>query len=104
MACFTGMRTGEVFALTWDDIDLKERKIKIYKTLYSKVKDEKGRWFLGTTKTESSVREVYICDTLLKTLANYKKYQNDNKKIFKSKYHKYYLEPVKKQIWKDNRI
>lgn len=59
------MRTGEVFALTWDDIDLKERKIKIYKTLYSKVKDEKGRWFLGTTKTESSVREVYICDTMI---------------------------------------
>ena len=21
-ACYTGMRTGEVFALTWDDIDL----------------------------------------------------------------------------------
>ena len=92
------MRTGEVFALTWDDIDLKE--IKIYKNIYSKVKDEKGRWFLGTTKTESSVREVYICDTLLKTLANYKKYQNDNKKIFKSKYHKYYLEPVKNKYGK----
>lgn len=94
------MRTGEVFALTWDDIDLKERKIKIYKNIYSKVKDEKGRWFLGTTKTESSVREVYICDTLLKTLADYKKYQNDNKKIFKSKYHKYYLEPVKNKYGK----
>lgn len=94
------MRTGEVFALTWDDIDLKERKIKIYKTLYSKVKDEKGRWFLGTTKTESSVREVYICDTLLKTLVNYKKYQNNNKKLFKLKYHKYYLEPVKNKYGK----
>lgn len=89
------MRIGEVFALSWDDIDLKERKIKIYKNLYSKVKDEKGRWFLGTTKTESGVREVYICDTLLKVLINYKKYQDDNKKIYKSKYHKYYLEPVK---------
>ena len=94
------MRTGEVFALTWDDIDLKERKIKIYKNLYSKVKDEKGRWFLGTTKTESSVREVYICDTLLKTLLSYKKYQNDNKKLYKTRYHKYYLEPVKNKYGK----
>lgn len=94
------MRTGEVFALTWDDIDLKERKIKIYKTLYSKVKDEKGRWFLGTTKTESSVREVYICNTLLKTLVNYKKYQNNNKKLYKAKYHKYCLEPVKNKYGK----
>ena len=25
LACFTGMRTGEVFALSWDDIDLKEK-------------------------------------------------------------------------------
>ncbi len=74
------MRTGEVFELSWDDIDLKERKIKIYKNLFSKVKDEKGKWVLGTTKTESSVREVYICDTLLKVLINYKKYQDDNKK------------------------
>ena len=28
-ACYTGMRTGEVFALTWDDIDLDNRIIKI---------------------------------------------------------------------------
>lgn len=94
------MRTGELFALTWDDIDLKERKIKIYKNLYSKVRDEKGRWFLGTTKTESSIREVYIYDTLLKTLKNYKKYQNNNKKLYKAKYHKYYLEPVKNKYGK----
>lgn len=24
-ACYTGMRTGEVFALTWEDIDLDNR-------------------------------------------------------------------------------
>ena len=26
----------------------------------SKIKDDKGRWFIGTTKTECSCREVYI--------------------------------------------
>lgn len=55
---------------------------------------------METTKTESSVREVYICYTLLKALINYKKYQDDNKKIYKSKYHKYYLEPVKNRYGK----
>ncbi len=55
---------------------------------------------LRTTKTESSVREVYICDTLLKTLVNYKKYQNNNKKLYKAKYHKNYLEPVKNKYGK----
>ncbi len=42
----------------------------INKTVYSKLKDEKGRWFLGTAKTEGSCREVYICDTLYKALCN----------------------------------
>ena len=36
-----------------------------------KVKDEKGKWFLGTTKTINGVRKVYICDILLTTLKNY---------------------------------
>lgn len=27
--CYTGMRTGEVFALTWDDIDLENRIVKM---------------------------------------------------------------------------
>ena len=38
-ACYTGMRTGEVFALTWDDIDLKNRIIKVSKTVYAKDKN-----------------------------------------------------------------
>lgn len=44
------MRTGEVFALTWDDIDLENRIIKINKTVYAKDKEENGRWYLGTVK------------------------------------------------------
>lgn len=55
------MRTGEVFALTWNDIDLDNRIIKINKTVYAKGKEENGRWYLGTTKTVGSQREVYIC-------------------------------------------
>ena len=66
-ACYTGMRTGEVFALTWNDIDLYNRIIKVNKTVYAKDKEENGRWHLGTTKTIGSSREVYICDTLYST-------------------------------------
>ncbi len=75
VACFTGMRTGEVCALTWDNIDLEKRIISIEHNVYSKVKDEKGKWFLGTTKTINGLRKVYICDTLLVALTNYKKKQ-----------------------------
>ena len=38
--------------------------------MYSKIKDDKGRWYLGTTKTEGSCREIFICDTLYKILYN----------------------------------
>ena len=79
------MRTGEVFALTWEDIDLDNRIIKINKTVYAKDKEKKGRWYLGTTKTTGSCREIYICDTLYLVLSNYKKYKmNIRKNMAKS--------------------
>ena len=99
-ACYTGMRTGEVFALTWDDIDLDNRVIKINKTVYAKNKEEKGRWYLGTTKTVGSQREVYICDTLYKILLDYKKIKDDYKKQYSKNYKKYVLEEVKNKYGK----
>ena len=96
------MRTGEVFALTWNDIDLENKIIKINKTVYSKIKDDKGRWFLGTTKTKGSCREVFICDTLYKILSNYKEKQKLLKKKYGRKYKKYELEPIKNKYGKIN--
>lgn len=92
----------EVFALTWDDIDLENQIIKINKTVYSKIKDDKGRWFLGTTKTKGSCREVFICDTLYKILSNYKEKQKLLKKKYGRKYKKYELEPIKNKYGKTN--
>ena len=94
------MRTGEVFVLTWDDIDLKNRIIKISKTVYAKDKEENGRWYLGTTKTVGSQREVYICDTLYSVLSNYKKLQNEYKKEYGKKYKRYILEEVRNKYGK----
>ena len=94
------MRTGEVFALTWDDIDLDNRIIKINKTVYAKDKEENGRWYLGTTKTIGSSREVYICDTLYLVLSEYKKLQIKYKKEYGKKYKKYILKEVKNKYGK----
>jgi len=96
------MRTGEVFALTWEDIDLENRTIKVNKTVYSKLKDENGRWYLGTTKTVGSCREVFICNTLYKILSNYKEKQKLLKKKYGRKYKKYELKPVKNEYGKIN--
>lgn len=101
-ACYTGMRTGEVFALTWNNIDLKNRVIKINKTVYCKKKDDKGRWFLGTAKTTGSCREVLISETLYKIICKYKEKQKLLKKKYGRKYKKYELEPIKNEYGKIN--
>ena len=94
------MRTGEVFALTWNDIDFEKRIIKISKTVYAKDKEENGRWYLGTTKTIGSQRDVYICDTLYKVLSDYKNTQDNYKKQCGKNYKKYVLEEVKNKYGK----
>ena len=94
------MRTGEIFALTWDDIDLDNRIIKISKTVYAKDKEENGRWYLGTTKTIGSQRDVYICDTLYNILLDYKNTQDNYKKQYAKKNKRYVLEEVKNKYGK----
>lgn len=99
-ACYTGMRTGEVFALTWDDIDLDNRIININKTVYAKDKGKSGRWYLGTTKTPGSQREVYICDSLYAVIIDYKNIQNNLKNQYGKKYKRYIIEEVKNKFGK----
>ena len=91
------MRTGEVFALTWKDVDFENRTIRVNKTVYCKIKNNKGRWFLGTTKTESSSRTIYMCDTLCNLLKNYSEEQENNRKTYNDKYKYYNLEQIKNQ-------
>ena len=94
-SCYTGMRTGEVCGLSWNDIDFENKIIKIKHSVYDKPKDEKGRWYLGSTKTEAGTREVYLCKTLLCALQNYKKKQDYLKNIYGNKYNYYHIEYVK---------
>lgn len=66
---FMGLRKGECQALTWNDIDFKNKTIKINKTLTTKIRGEEYTIF--TPKTRSSNRVLPIPDRLysnLKTL------------------------------------
>ena len=67
--------------MTWKDIDLKKGTINISHNVYDKKKDEKGRWYLGSTKTETGTRQISISNTLLIALKNYKKKQSFIKKV-----------------------
>lgn len=94
-ACYTGMRTGEVCALTWDDIDLDNRVINVNHTVYDKPDDGKGRWYIGTTKTKNGKRQVHISKTLYEALVNYKKKQQYLKELYGKEYINYHFEDVK---------
>lgn len=60
----SGLRPGEVVALTEEDIDLNKRTITVNKT-YDPLNN-----MISTTKTETSEREVYIQDELLQFIKN----------------------------------
>lgn len=78
----TGMRRGEVLALTWDNIDLHEQKINVTQNL---LYDEEGFRFT-TLKTNSSYRQISIDEDLANELKKYKAKQNHFKLALGSEY------------------
>lgn len=66
----TGMRFGEVAALTWEDIDTKNNVIHITKT---QTKDENGSIVTGSPKSKAGKRDIPLNDDIKKLLTDYKK-------------------------------
>lgn len=59
LAITTGMRRSEINALTFDDVDLKEKTINVNK---ARVYQHRGKCVLKEPKTASSVRVIPITD------------------------------------------
>ena len=66
MLFYTGMRKGELLCLTWNDVDLDRKVIKINKTLY-KVHNN-----TPTSNKTNQIREIYLNDAFAQNLAIYK--------------------------------
>lgn len=103
MIClYTGIRLGEICALTWEDIDLENRKIVINKTIHRI--NEKGKSYtsIGTPKTVHSKRFIPIHPHLYHFLLN--KRQNSgyiltgNDKYLDPRSYQYYLKKVLKEL------
>lgn len=67
---FTGLRYGEMNALCWNDINLKNKTLRINKTLTLKVEEQ--IYLITAPKTKNSVRIIDIDDDLLNLLKEHK--------------------------------
>ena len=78
----TGIRIGEICALTWDDLDVENGIIHVRKTIQRIYIMEKSRKhtevILDTPKTKNSIREIPMTKDLLKMVRPVKKVVNGN--------------------------
>lgn len=93
---YSGLRIGEVYGLTWEDIDFENKTLTVNKIAYKRnygvdvrkvmkeknKKEEKSAWYFGTPKTETSNRTIKIGDTLLKALKEYRTQQLKNEMLY----------------------
>ncbi|MDF2882940.1 MAG: tyrosine recombinase XerC-like protein [Clostridiaceae bacterium] len=79
-ALYSGLRQGELFALTWEDINFEKNYIDVNKT-YRYITDvsrdgrSNGYRFIQTPKTQKSIRKVPIPQFLVKMLLQYRNEQ-----------------------------
>lgn len=71
----TGIRLGEVCALSWDDISLEEKSFHVRRTIQRIRRDEGGKTKVVITepKGTSSARVIPLPDGIIENVASYKK-------------------------------
>lgn len=68
---YTGMRSGECLGLMWSDINFNNKTITIQRTL----SEIGGNFYLTTPKTSTSIRQIVMCDSLIKLLKKHQEAQ-----------------------------
>lgn len=74
LLAFSGMRSGELCALKWTDIDFADNKIRITKTLYNE-DNNMTKYELTPPKTEGSIRTIEIEQEIMDLLQTHRKKQ-----------------------------
>ncbi len=92
MLFWTGMRIGELLALTYEDIDFNNCSIKINKT-YSK---KNGKILITTPKTPGSKRVVSVTENIIKIIKEYRAKIYDSKST--DRIFNYHVEHYRKKM------
>lgn len=74
LLAFTGMRSGELCALKWSDIDFRNNTIRITKTLYNE-NNNMREYELTPPKTDGSIRTIEVEKNIMDLLKSHRKRQ-----------------------------
>lgn len=92
-AAGTGLRKGEISALTWDDLNTEMKMIKVAKNLafikgsHIKIKTaDSKKAVIMTPKTKSSKRTIHLNNMLIACLQRQKEMQDKEKIVYKELY------------------
>lgn len=86
-----GLRLGEVFALTWDDIDLDTGYIHVRRQIQNRGSKGGNKWYFKDCKYDSS-RDLPIDSSLIALLRRTRKLQNENRLFYGQYYTDYYMD------------
>lgn len=75
----TGMRIGEVGALTWDNVDFQKKVVRIRKSLSVGYVDGKKIEYITPPKTSNSIRSIPFFDNVGDLFKSWKKKQDEYK-------------------------
>ena len=73
LCLYTGLRIGELLALTWSDVDFEKSILSVTKTCHDGNENGKHSRIIDTPKTENSRRQIPLSKTLVKMLKDIKK-------------------------------
>ena len=73
LCLYTGLRIGELLALTWNDMDFDKNILSVTKTCHDGNENGKHIRIIDTPKTENSRRQIPLSKTLIKMLKDMKK-------------------------------
>lgn len=89
---YAGLRLGEAFALTWEDIDFEKKELAINKQVqWQSTGDGDGYWYFEKPKYSSTRIVPILYDSLFDLLERTKKRQEEDLAACKEYYEKYYI-------------